>query len=76
MGLRQEVKNKKFSKENNVSLKERHASPRKKGMNNPSRRKMTSRFIISPTISSVPEWHMLHHKKFPQKLTKTQKIIM
>ena len=33
IGLEQEVENKKFSKENNVSQKERHASLRKKGMN-------------------------------------------
>ena len=55
MGLGKEAKKKKFSKEKNVSPKERHASPRKNGMNNPLRRKMHSRFVISPTISSLPE---------------------
>ena len=46
----QEAKNKKFSKEKDVSSKERHASPRKKGMNDHSRRKMPERFIIPSTI--------------------------
>ena len=46
-GARARGKDKKFSNEKNVSPKEIHASPRKKGMNNPSR------FIISPTVSSV-----------------------
>ena len=73
MGIGQEGKNKKFSKENNVSSKGRHASSRKKGMNNPSRKKMLSRFIIYPTVSSVPERHVVQHKKFPQKLIITQK---
>ena len=53
MGLRQEAKDERLLKENNVSLKERYASPRKKGMNNPLRRKMIVRFIISPIVSLV-----------------------
>ena len=32
---KQEAKNKKFSKEKNVSPKEKHVSPREKGMNDP-----------------------------------------
>ena len=43
-------------------------------MNNPLRRKMLARFIISPTLSPVEEWHVVQHKKFTQKLTITQKI--
>ena len=73
MGLGQEAKNKKFLKEKNVFLKKRNASPRKKGMNNPSRRKLPSRFIISSIVSSVPKWYVVKHKKFLQKLTRTQK---
>ena len=56
---KQEVKNKKFYKENNVSPKERHVSPREKGMNDPSRRKIPQRFIVPPTISLVQEWHVV-----------------
>ena len=51
MGLGQEGKNDKFLKEKNVSPKERDASPREKGTNYPSRRKMPPRFIIPPTVS-------------------------
>ena len=43
---KQEDSKKKFSKGNNIFPKERHASPRKKGMNDPSRRKMPPRFVI------------------------------
>ena len=73
---KQEAKNKKFSKENNVSPKERHAFPRKKGMNDPSRRKIPQRFIVPSTISLVQEWLVVQQKKFPQKLTITQKMRM
>ena len=66
---KQEAKNKKFSKEKNVS-------PREKGMNDPSRRKIPHRFIIPLTISHVQEWQVVQHKKFPQKLTITQKVRM
>ena len=68
-----EAKNKNFSKEKNVSPKERHVSPRENDMNDPSRRKMPQRFIVPPTSLHVQEWHVVQHKKFPQKLTKTQK---
>ena len=68
-----EAKNKKFSKEKNVSPKERHVSPREKGMNDPSRRKIPQRFTVPPIISPVQELHVVHHKKFLQKLTITQK---
>ena len=54
-------------------LQKRYASPRKKGTNNPLRRKMIVRFIISPIVSLVQEWHVVQHTKFPQKLTKTKK---
>ena len=57
----------------NVSPKERHVSPREKGMDDPSRRKIPQRFIVPPTISLVQEWYVVQHKKFPQKLTRTQK---
>ena len=50
-----EAKNKKFSTENNVSPKERHVSAREKGMNDPSRRKIPQRFIVTPIISLVQE---------------------
>ena len=68
-----EIKKKKFFKEKNVSPKERHTSPGEKSMNNPSMRKMPSRFIVPPPISPRQEWHVVKHKKFPQKLIKTQK---
>ena len=55
MGLGQEAKDEGFLKEKNVSPKVRHVSPRKKGMNNPLRRKIPLRFIISPTVSPVQE---------------------
>ena len=48
---KQEIKKKKFSKEKNVSPKERHISLGEKGMNDPSRRKMPLRFIIHPLVS-------------------------
>ena len=70
---KQEVKNKNFSKGNIGSPKERHVSPRGSCMNDPAKRKMPPRFVISPLISLGIEWHLVKHKKFPQKLTKTQK---
>ena len=48
-----EAKNKKFSKEKNVSPNERHVSLREKGMNDPSRRKIPQRFIVPSTISPI-----------------------
>ena len=53
IGVGPEVKNKKFSKEKNVSPKERHASLRKKVMNDPSRRKIPTRFIIVRLIRAT-----------------------
>ena len=49
--IRKEIKKKKFSKGNDVFPKERHASPRKKDINDPSRRKMLSRFVIPSPVS-------------------------
>ena len=72
-----EIKKKKFSKGNDVSKKKkRHASQRKNGMNDPSRTKMSSMFAIPPPVSPRKEWYVVKHKKFPQKLTITQKIKM
>ena len=71
-----EAKNKNFSKGNVVSPKERHVSLRGRSMNNPTKSKMPLRFVISPTISPVQEWHVMQHKKFPQMLTITQKMRM
>ena len=56
------------SKGKNVSSKERHTFPRGKGMNT-SRRKMPPRFVVPPHISLGQKWHVVQHKKFPQKLT-------
>ena len=42
-------------------------------MNDTLERKIPQRFIVPPTISPVQEWHVVQHKKFPQKLTRTQK---
>ena len=51
MRLGHEEKNERFSRKKNVSPKERHASPMKKVMNDPSRRKLPSRFIIPSMVS-------------------------
>ena len=40
-------------------------------MNDPGKRKIPPRFVIS-LVSPRKEWHMVKHKKFPQKLTRTQ----
>ena len=45
-------------------------------MNDPSRRKIPQRFIIPYTISPIQEWHVVQHKKFSPKLTRTQKMRM
>ena len=42
-------------------------------MNNLLRRKMPSRFIVPPPVSLGRKWHVVQHKKSPQKLTKTKK---
>ena len=38
-----------------------------------SRRKIPPRFFVPPPVSPGQEWHVVQHKKFPQKLTRTQK---
>ena len=48
---KQEVKNKNFSEGNDVSPKERHISPRGRSLNDPGKRKMPPRFVISPSVS-------------------------
>ena len=53
--LKQEIKKKKFSKGKNIFPKERHASSRKKGINDLSRRKKPPRFVIPHFVS--PEQH-------------------
>ena len=70
---KQEAKNKNFSNGNIGSPKERHVSPRGRSMNDHAKRKMPPRFAISPLLSLGNECHLVKHKKFPQKLTKTQK---
>ena len=54
----QEAKNKKFSKEKNVSPKKRHVSPRGRSMNDSVKRKMHPRFVSSPPVSPGKEWHV------------------
>ena len=66
----------KFSKGNDIFPKERHVSPRKNDMNDPSRIKRPPRFVIPPSVSLGQEWHVVKHKKIPQKFTITQKIRM
>ena len=70
---KQEIKKEKPSKEKNVSPNERHTFPEGKGMNNPSRRKLPPRFVVPPLVPPGKKWHIEEHKKFPQKLTRTQK---
>ena len=41
-------------------------------MDNPSRRKIPLRFIISHIVSYGQEWPVVQHKKFPQNLTRTK----
>ena len=69
---KQEIKKKKPFKEKNVLPKERHTFPKGKGSNT-SRRKIPLRFVVPPHVPLEQKWHVLQHKKFPQKLTKTQK---
>ena len=42
-------------------------------MNNPTKRKMPLRFVISPTILPVQEWYVVQHKKFSQSSLKLKK---
>ena len=69
---KQEIKKKKSSKGKNVSPKERHIFSERKGMNT-LRRKIPPRFVVPPPISLGKAWHVVQHKEFPQKLTRTQK---
>ena len=73
---KQEAKNKNFSKGNIFSPKERYFSPRGRSMNNLAKREMPPTFVISPTISPVQKWHVVQHKNFPQKLTRTKTMRM
>ena len=50
--------------------KERHIFLERKDMNT-SRRKIPPRFVVPHLVSSEQEWHVVHHKKFSQKLTRT-----
>ena len=36
-------------------------------------RKIPPRFDVSPPIPPEQKWHVVQHKKFPKKVTKTQK---
>ena len=69
---KQEIKKEKPFKEKNVPLKERHTFPEAKGRNT-SRRKILPRFVVPHFVPPEKKWHVLQHKKFPQKLTRTQK---
>ena len=69
---KQEIKKEKSSKGNNASPKERHIFSERKGMN-PLRRKIPPRYVVPPFVSPRQEWHVVQHKKFPQKLIRTQK---
>ena len=40
---------------------------------NTSRRKILLRFVVPPPVPLEQKWHVVQHKKFPQKLTRTQK---
>ena len=64
-----------FTYKNDLAAKGRVSATRewKKGMNDPSRRKIPQIFIVPPIISPLQEWHVVRHKKFPQKLTRTRK---
>ena len=70
--LKQQIKKEKSSKEKNVSLKDRHSCLEGKGMNT-SRRRIPPRFVVPPLVPPKKNWHVVQHKKFPQKLTRTQK---
>ena len=63
---------KELFKENNVPPKEIHTFPEGKGKNT-SRRKIPPRFVVPPPISPEQKCHVVQHKKFPQKLIRTQK---
>ena len=67
-----EIKKEKPSKEKNVSPKDRHTFLKGKGMDT-SRRKTPLRFVVPPPVPPGKKWHVLQHKKFPQKITRIQK---
>ena len=69
---KQEIKKEKPSKENNVFPKERHTFPEGKGRNT-LRRKIPPRFVVPPSVPPKQKWHVVQHKKFPQKLNRSQK---
>ena len=69
---KQEIKKEKPFKEKNVTPKERHTFPKGKGRNT-SRRKIPPKFVVPHLIPPEQKWHVVQHKKFPQKLTRTQK---
>ena len=69
------IKNKKKEKpfkEKNVPPKEIHTFLEEKGTNT-SRKKIPPKFVVPPPVPPGKKWHVVQHKKFPQKLTKTQK---
>ena len=69
---KQEIKKETPSKEKNVFPKERHTFPKGKNMN-ASRRKITPRFFVPLLVPLEQKWHVVQHKKFLQKLARTQK---
>ena len=69
---KQEIKKEKPFKEKNFPPKERHTFPERKGRNT-SKRKIPPRFVVPFLVPPEQKWHVLQHKKFPQKLTITQK---
>ena len=40
---------------------------------NTSKRKISPRFAVPPPVPPEKNWHVVQHKKFSQKLTRTQK---
>ena len=72
---KQEINKEKPFKENNVPPKEIHTFQEGKGKNT-SRKKIPPRFVVPHPIPPEQKWHEVQHKKFPQNLTRTQKIRM
>ena len=72
---KREIKKEKPSKEKNVSSKDRHTFLEEKGMDT-SRRKTPLKFVVPPLVPPRKKWHVLQHKKFPQKITRIHKIRM
>ena len=69
---KQEIKKETPFKENNVSPKKRHTFLEGKGRNT-SRRKIFPRFVVPSPVPPKQKWHVVQHKKIPQKLIRTQK---